>query len=53
MTEATVAHVTAMIKRAGDAHAAHDHHARQGVILVHRDTLAELAAKAQQPKGRG
>lgn len=48
MAEAHVTHVVAMIRRAGELDNAHDAEHRHAVIVIHRDTLAELAARADR-----
>ena len=53
MAEAHVNHVIGTMRKVADAHDAHDADARASVIVIHRETLAEVIARAkgEQPKG--
>jgi len=50
--EPTVSHVIATIRKVADAHEAHDAAARQSVILIHRETLAQAIDRAKGQTGR-
>lgn len=48
MAEAHVTHVVAMVRKVGELADAHDAEHRTAVVMIHRDTLAGLAARAER-----
>jgi len=48
MAEAHVTHVVAMVRRVGEMADAHDAEHRHAAVSIHRDTLAEIVARAAE-----